>query len=446
MNLIYESKYEDIDQRTSDCQMGGRRNKSCKDNLFLLNGLIHEVMRSKKNKPIVIQFYDYKQMFDSINMKEAISDVFNTGLDDDNLNILYKANEEINMAVKTSHGLRNRQTVNDIVLQGDKFRSLLASVQVDQIGQDCIKAGYYYLYKNILPIGFLGMVDDIAVITEAGIKANQINSFLNVKTAEKTLQFGPKKCQYMIVGKNSEIIMQKNLQVDSWKTEYLENKTSGEYELTENYEGKINISQTDSYKYLGFLISCTGDNMVNIREMKKKSFGIIRRILNKLTSLSLNQYYFECAMILLKVILRPTILYAADMYYSMKENEYRQLERIEEEYLRKIVRTTKGCPLSNLYLEFGYLPARFEIIKMRLLYFKYILEQPEKSNIRKMLNLQFEKPSSGDWASTCMSDFAVYQFGNINRRSKRNIKTKISGNSKRENKYKSIKLFDRKTR
>ena len=96
MNLIYESKYEDVDQRTSDCQMGGRRNKTCTDNLFLLNGLIHEVMRSKKNKPIVIQFYDYKQMFDSINLKEAISDVFNTGLDDDNLNILYKANEEIN--------------------------------------------------------------------------------------------------------------------------------------------------------------------------------------------------------------------------------------------------------------------------------------------------------------------------------------------------------------
>ena len=62
MNLIYESKYEDIDQRMSDCQMGGRRNKSCKNNLFLLNGLIHEVMRSKKNKPIVIQFYDYKRL------------------------------------------------------------------------------------------------------------------------------------------------------------------------------------------------------------------------------------------------------------------------------------------------------------------------------------------------------------------------------------------------
>ena len=48
-----------------------------------------------------------------------------------------------------------------------------------------MNAGYFYLYKNILPVGFLGMVDDIAGITEAGIKANQLNAFINVKTAEK---------------------------------------------------------------------------------------------------------------------------------------------------------------------------------------------------------------------------------------------------------------------
>ena len=94
-------------------------------------------MRSKKNNPIVIQFYDYKQMFDSINLKEAISDVFDAGLDDNNLNILYKANKHINMAIKTPNGLTNRQSVHDIVLQGDKFGSLLASVQVDKIGQQC---------------------------------------------------------------------------------------------------------------------------------------------------------------------------------------------------------------------------------------------------------------------------------------------------------------------
>ena len=84
----------------------------------------------------------------------------------------------------------------------------------------------------------------------------------------------------------------------------------------------------------------------------------------------------------------------------MKENGYRHLERIEENFLRKIVKTTKGCPISNLYLEFGYWPARFELIKMRLLYLRYKIKQPGRSYIRKMLNLQFEKPSrGGTWCS-----------------------------------------------
>ena len=65
--------------------------------------------------------------------------------------------------------------MSEIVLQGDTFGyilAILASVQVDKIGQDCMDAGHYYLYKNILPVGFLGLVDDILGITEAGYKLN----------------------------------------------------------------------------------------------------------------------------------------------------------------------------------------------------------------------------------------------------------------------------------
>ena len=193
--------------------------------------------------------------------------------------------------------------------------------------------------------------------------------------------------------------------------EYKENKISGEYELIESYDGKLDIMKTTQYKYLGFVISNTGDNMANIREMKNKSIGVIRKIHSKLQSLNLKQYYFECAVILMNVILRATILYAADMYYSLKETEYRQIERIEEDYMRKIMKTTKGCPITNLYLELGHIPARFEIIKMRLLYMKYILEQPEDSTISKMLKLQFENPTPGDWASTCLNDL---QYINLN--------------------------------
>ena len=197
MSLMYDSKYPNIDRKMSDCQMGGRRGKGCKNNIFSINGVIHEVLQSKKMKPVLLQFYDYSQMFDSINLQEAISDIFDTGVDDDNLAVLYNANQEIDMAVKTANGLSDRQTVNDIVLQGDKWGSILASVQVDKIGQDCMNAGYFYSYKNILPVGFLGLVDDIVGITEAGYKAHQLNAVMNVKTAEKTLQFGVLKCKFI---------------------------------------------------------------------------------------------------------------------------------------------------------------------------------------------------------------------------------------------------------
>ena len=185
--------------------MGGRKNKSCKNNIFIVNGLIHESLKRKSIKPICLQIYDYSQMFDAINLKQALSDLFDAGVVDDTLKLLYEANKDIMMAVKTPSGLTERQMIRDSVLQGDTWGSLLASVQVETIGKDCMDAKHYYLYKGKLPIGFLGMVDDIVGVSEAGVEAQKMNSFINLKTAEKSLRFGASKCKYMIIGNNCHI-------------------------------------------------------------------------------------------------------------------------------------------------------------------------------------------------------------------------------------------------
>ena len=131
-------KYPAIDALMSDCQMGARKKKGCKNNIFIINGIIHDVLKSKKNNPVLLQIYDYQQMFDSIDLEEALSDIYDTGVDDDTLALLYQANKEIHMAVKTPGGLTNRQVLRNIVLQGDTWGSILASVQVDKIGRPFI--------------------------------------------------------------------------------------------------------------------------------------------------------------------------------------------------------------------------------------------------------------------------------------------------------------------
>jgi hypothetical protein len=243
MRMIYDMKYPVIDRNMSDCQMGGRKKKGCKNNIFIINGLIHDVIKSKKMKPILIQIYDYAQMFDSIDLEQALSDLYDVGVDDDTLALLHKANRDVYMAVKTPSGLTERQTVSNSVLQGDTWGSILASVQVDSIGKECVAEGHSYLYKERLPVGFLGLVDDIIGVTEAGIKAQKMNAFINVKTAEKGLQFGPSKCKSMLVGKNVKNVINSDLMVDQWTVDYVENSHTCEADLTEMYCGLTQIKK-----------------------------------------------------------------------------------------------------------------------------------------------------------------------------------------------------------
>ena len=404
MRLIYNQKYPEIDKNISDCQMGARKRKGCRNNLFIVNGIIHDIMSSKKKKPAVLLITDYKQMFDAIFLEQAINDIYDAGLSDDNLELIYQANKKVDMAVNTPDGLSERKCLEDVVLQGDTWGSILASVQVDSICKEVEKSGYGYKYKDELSVSMLGLVDNIIGIAESGFKAHQLNAMLNVKTAEKRLQFGKDKCKSMLISKNKDNVMNNALSVDHWKVTHTENFETGNNDLTETYEGLVEIEKTNEQKYLGFVISATGNNMVNIGEMKKKSIWITNKIFNRLDVLNLRKYYFECGMIFLNIMLRSSILYASETYYNLKEPELRNLERIEEGFLRRLFKTSKGCPIAQLYLEAGHIPARFHIKKMRLMFLKYILNEEEHGLISKFLRLQFEKPSRGDWASSCKQD------------------------------------------
>ena len=57
-----------------------------------------------------------------------------------------------------------------------------------------------YRYKGEVPFPLLGRVDLLGV-AEAGFKTEQLNAVVNVKTADKDLEFGPEKCKTMTVSK-----------------------------------------------------------------------------------------------------------------------------------------------------------------------------------------------------------------------------------------------------
>ena len=63
--LIYQDEYKLVDENLTDCNVGARKERNIRDNLFVVNGVINAVIKGD-DKPIDIELFDIKKCFDSL--------------------------------------------------------------------------------------------------------------------------------------------------------------------------------------------------------------------------------------------------------------------------------------------------------------------------------------------------------------------------------------------
>ena len=115
------------------------------------------------------------------------------------------------MAVNTPVGQTERVNIQDIVMQGGTFGSLMCSNSIDSIGKKCYTRGdNLYLYKQMVRILPLSMVDDILGIAKCGQESLALNTFINAQIELKKLKFhtpdktGKTKCHKIHVGSKNK--------------------------------------------------------------------------------------------------------------------------------------------------------------------------------------------------------------------------------------------------
>ena len=114
--------------------------------------------------------------------------MYEAGITDDSLALIYEANKNNQVAVKTPFGLTDRKYVNKIVLQGEVFGPLQCSVQVDSFGKECmLENKHLYYYRGEVGVPPLAMVDDLLAVSDCGIESVKTNGFFNAKTNVKKL-------------------------------------------------------------------------------------------------------------------------------------------------------------------------------------------------------------------------------------------------------------------
>ena len=80
LRVIYNRKYDIIDSNMSESNIGARKGKGCRNHIWVINGINHEQNSSMKHAQLVIQSFDFTQMFDSMSLDITISDLYDNGL------------------------------------------------------------------------------------------------------------------------------------------------------------------------------------------------------------------------------------------------------------------------------------------------------------------------------------------------------------------------------
>ena len=368
--LIILEEQTTISTNMGDFQVGNQKGRNIRDHTLIVHAVINEA--KTKKIPIDLIFTDIKQCFDAVWLDEATNDLYNSGLTSRNLNLLYEGNKKTLMSVETSFGKSERTELQKVVMQGSVPGGLICSNQISKLCNKLYKEGDVYMYLNKLPIPPLAMVDDVAnVNTCNSIEALSSNIKTDTFILRKKLEghVGEGKCQWVHAGNGN---------------------CCSAYKISGN-----EMTQADSYKYLGDQVSDEWDILYDTRCDKAKGYSATS--LAMCTEISLGYHVFHIAKLLHQSIFLNGTLLKMETWPNCSIKRVEKYERIEQAYFRRILNAHSKSPIESIYLEIGVLPFRFHLMKRRIMYLSTLMKRDDNDFTKKFVMVQMTDGLEGDF-------------------------------------------------
>ena len=384
--LIYNDEYNNIDKNLTDANVGARKKRNIRDNIFVLNAITNS-KKKEKAEALDLQVYDIEKCFDALWLHEVINCLFESGLQNDKLPLLFLENNNAQVAIKSNGRISKRISIKDIILQGSVWGSLCCVVLMNKLG----KLAYsnpelLYYYKGVVGTPPLQMVDDILAVQRCSSKSLKINTAINTFIDLEKLTLSKSKCHNIHVG--SKVRNCPSLKVQEKKMENSKKET-----------------------YLGDIIDESGTNKANIEKRKQKGYGIISEILAIINEIPLGKWKIEAGLKLRQAMLINGTLFNTEAWHNVSNKDTMVLEKVDEAFLRGLLQAHPKIPLEALYLETKSLPIRFILASRRILYLHNILQKESNELVRKIYDVQKLNPSTGDFTELVKEDMSSIGLG-----------------------------------
>ena len=330
-----------LQENISKFQNGGMNGKGVVDNLFIIRDIINHAKYLGKQW---LTFYDIEKCFDSLRLEDCINSLWDMGVRNDILSLIYLMNKEARVTVKTPVGDTDTILLTNLVKQGIVLGPVLNNCSLNKMST--LSTGYNNFDSvQIKPMEF---VDDIADPSREKASSIASNSVLEAIQHEKRIPFSAEKYKLLKINCNDS---------DGFKV------------------NGIGIKVVESAGYLGDLFNIKGDNSDMCRERHLKAIGTSVELCSLSRGLSFGIKQIKSMLLLYKTVFVLRLIYSCEAWSNLKAADYKMLQSAQLKFMRKILEVTRSTPTAALHLELGIWPIRYEIEIRQLFFLKRVLDK-----------------------------------------------------------------------
>ena len=384
--VIYSDVYEVIDGNMSFSNVGGRKQRNIRDNLFVLYAAINDVINGT-GASFDIQGYDVVKCFDEMWFEETMNDLWDVKVQDDKFSLISKLDEKCKIVVKTPCGPTERFELERIVLQGSVFGPIKCAVQMDTLGRQALQTGFgIFKYKGVIDVPALAMIDDVMGMASCGDASIELNAIINAKMETKKLRLSYDKCFKIHVCKKAKECPQV-LKVH-----------------------KKDIKNASQATYLGDVISENGKVDETVLQRTQKATGITNQISSILSSICLGSFHYDIALVLREAKFINSIMVNSESWHNVQMKHIQSLEKCDTDLLKTILNAHSKTATEAFFLELAIYPLRYTLSARRFMYLWHILSRDKNELIRKVYEAQKCNPNKGDWCQIIQEERQKYDL------------------------------------
>lgn len=349
-------------------QAGGRKGCSPCDHVFIIRSIISFAMKMRKK--IILTFYDVEKAYDRADIADMMHIAWKNGVKGKLWRLARSLNLNLTAHVKTKYGPTRKIIRGGGGKQGGKIIVTLFSKMMDTLSEEMIEDNAMGIEIESEKIANVLFVDDVATMAE-GRQQQQLTLDKVYEYALKhKIKWGIHKCKVLEIGRHRNV-------KESWKL------------------GEDEIQNSETYKYLGDIITRNGINKQNIEERFKKVKNSTREIMSCGSADIMRKIELKACIKLHEAATIPMMLNNCESW-NLTQSDKKEMEKMELWALKRILNVPRTTPTAAVRFVTGTLFTEIRIDEKQIIYLQKILQR-EKTHWTHHMLITLDKHSIG-WA------------------------------------------------